>query len=257
MKQTLTGRQQELLNFIGDHLRDHGYPPSIREMADHMGIRSTNGVNDHLKALERKGYIGRKEDLKSRAIALTERARPTLADPGLLLSVPLLGRVAAGLPIMSEENFEGELSIGSDLLPGRGPLFALTVTGDSMIDLGIHDGDTVFVRKQATARAGEVVVALIDGEATVKTYRPSARAITFEAANPDYPDIVVPKGDFRATDILGDFHALTVRTDCNSLQTIEYQPWEDPCHALEESTVPRKTRTIAARRFNSNSKGAA
>ncbi len=203
MKKELTGRQRQLLEYIADHLRGHGFPPSIREMADHMGIRSTNGVNDHLKALERKGYLERKEGLKSRAIALTASLHPGHAEQENLRVVPLLGRVAAGLPMLAEENLEGEFHIGQDLLPGSGQIFALTVTGDSMIELGIHDGDTVFVRKQNQARAGEVVVALIDGETTVKTYRQTARAITFEAANPDYPDIVIPKGDFRPTDILG------------------------------------------------------
>ncbi|MBN2495404.1 MAG: transcriptional repressor LexA [Deltaproteobacteria bacterium] len=197
----LTRRQSELLEFIEDHLHAHGYPPSIREMAEHMGIRSTNGVNDHLKALERKGYVEREHGLKSRAIALRGRPQESRAAPSV--SIPVLGRVAAGLPVLSEENLEGHIQIGRSLLPSGGPLFALRVRGESMRDKGILDGDTVIVKKQSRAEAGQIVVALIDGEATVKTYRPSKRSISFEPANPDFQPIVLRRSDFRAADILG------------------------------------------------------
>jgi len=201
----LTGRQQELLDFIQQHVAENGYPPSIREMAEHMGIRSTNGVNDHLKALERKGYLSRKAGLKSRAIAVTAGAtRPRRARPATnVVSIPLVGRVAAGTPILAEEQLEGHLQLDRDLVGGGAELFALHVEGDSMRDLGILSGDTVFVRRQATARAGQVVVAMIEGEATVKTFRPGRDRLVFEPANPEHEPIVVRRSDFKQTDLLG------------------------------------------------------
>lgn len=207
----LTQRQQQLLTFIEDHLVDNGYPPSIREMAEHMGIRSTNGVNDHLKALERKGFLARKAGLKSRAIALTDRrsrvtssARQARAQAAQgVVSIPLVGRVAAGTPILAEEHLEGQLKLDRDLVGSGAEMFALRVQGDSMRDAGILSGDTVFVRRQPSARAGQVVVAMIEGEATVKTFRPGRDRLVFEPANPDHEPIVVRRDEFRQTDLLG------------------------------------------------------
>ena len=207
----LTKRQQQLLNFIEQHTAENGYPPSIREMAEHMGIRSTNGVNDHLKALERKGYLARKAGLKSRAIALTnKRARPARRGraaqprvPDTVVSIPLVGRVAAGTPILAEEHLEGQVHLDRDLVGSGAELFALRVQGDSMRDAGILSGDTVFVRRQPVARTGQVVVAMIEGEATVKTFRPGRDRVTFEPANPDHEPIVIRKADFQQTDLLG------------------------------------------------------
>ena len=201
----LTLRQRQLLTFIEEHLREVGYPPTIREMADHMGIRSTNGVSDHLKALERKGYIAREKNAKSRALSLVA-VEPQLATARAdesVVAIPVLGRVAAGLPVLSEENLEGTLPLGKDLLPDAEHLFALRVRGDSMTGRGILEDDTVLVRPQQTARAGQMVVAMIDGETTVKTFRQTAQTIRFEAANPDYAPIVVRRGDFKSTSILG------------------------------------------------------
>ena len=122
----LTARQRQLLEFIEDYIGTYGFPPSIREMADQMGIRSTNGVNDHLKALQKKGYISRHEGLKSRAISLLKPSEPASSghDQPPAVEVPILGRVAAGVPVLSEENFEGTLPLGSDLLPASGRVFA-------------------------------------------------------------------------------------------------------------------------------------
>jgi repressor LexA len=201
----LTDRQQQLLDFIEDHVRIHGFPPSIREMADHMGIRSTNGVNDHLKALEKKGYIQRGSGLKSRAISLMSRSRRSSArrqeEP--VVAVPILGRVAAGVPVLSDENYEGSISLGRSLLPGGRNLFALRVRGDSMIDKGIYDGDMVLVSSQQAADSGQIVVALVDGEATVKTLRRLKSHIRLEPANEKYQPIVVRRQDFTPTSILG------------------------------------------------------
>jgi repressor LexA len=201
----LTDRQQQLLHFIEDHLRIHGFPPSIREMADHMGIRSTNGVNDHLKALEKKGYIQKGQGLKSRAISLLSRSRRTSArrpeEP--VVTVPILGRVAAGVPVLSDENYEGSVSLGRSLLPASHKLFALRVRGDSMIDKGIFDGDLVMVTSQQTADSGQVVVAMVDGEATVKTLRRLKNHIRLEPANDQFEPIVIRRQDFTPTSILG------------------------------------------------------
>ena len=201
----LTDRQQQLLDFIEDHVRIHGFPPSIREMADHMGIRSTNGVNDHLKALEKKGYIQRGSGLKSRAISLMSRSRRSSArrpeEP--VVAVPILGRVAAGVPVLSDENYEGSISLGRSLLPGGRNLFALRVRGDSMIDKGIFDGDMVLVSSQQSADSGQIVVALVDGEATVKTLRRLKNHIRLEPANQKYQPIVIRRQDLTPTSILG------------------------------------------------------
>lgn len=201
----LTGRQRQLLEFIEEHIHIHGFPPSIREMADHMGIRSTNGVNDHLKALRKKGYIQKGAGLKSRAISLVGRAKRTFGrkpdDP--VVTVPVLGRVAAGTPVLSDENFEGTISMGRSLLPAGRNLFALRVRGDSMIGLGIFDGDVVVVKSQQDADSGQIVVALVDGEATVKTFRRLRNKIRLEPSNPGMEPIVIRQQDFTPTSILG------------------------------------------------------
>lgn len=201
----LTDRQRQLLEFIEDHIRIHGFPPSIREMADHMGIRSTNGVNDHLKALMKKGYIAKGQGLKSRAISLlTHPKRASARKPEEpVVAVPILGRVAAGVPVLSDENFEGAISLGRSLLPSNHNLFALRVHGDSMIGKGIFEGDLVLVKSQRVADSGQIVVALVDGEATVKTFRRLKNTIRLEPANENMEPIVIRRQDFAPTSILG------------------------------------------------------
>ena len=204
----LTHRQKELLSFIQEHVQLYGFPPSIREMADHMGIRSTNGVNDHLKALERKGYISRQKELKSRAISLTGPStevghHPQSSSASQLIAVPILGRVAAGTPVLSEENMEGTIYLGNSLVPSGKNIFALRVNGDSMIEKGIFDGDLVIVRSQQKACSGEIVVALVDGEATVKTFRIKKDTIHLEPANPNMKSIVIHRNKMKPTNIIG------------------------------------------------------
>lgn len=187
----LTARQRQLLEYIEAHLAENGYPPTLREMAAELGVSSPNGVNDHLKALERKGYIARSAGPKSRAITLI-RPLPAPArgrQPADTVAVPLLGRVAAGMPVLSEENFEGTLAFDPALLPRSGRVFALRVTGDSMVGRGIREGDILLVRAQQTAHSGDVVVALVDGEATVKTLRRRGGAVVLDPANPAYQPI--------------------------------------------------------------------
>jgi repressor LexA len=207
-KEALTDRQRQVLDFIGRSIERRGYPPTLREIGEHMGIRSTNGVNDHLKALEKKGYLAR-EDLKSRALRpLDGRGGPTLPSSSEFLDVPLLGKVAAGQPILAVEDAEDTVRVDRFFL-GRGDgkegreVFALRVKGDSMIEAGIYDGDFLFVRKQADARRGDIVVAMIDGEATVKYYHPEGDTIVFRPANRAMGPIVVWRREWKSVNLLG------------------------------------------------------
>src|SRR5262245_59878511 len=171
--QGLTKRQSQTLDFIRRSIVERGYPPTLREIGEYRGIRSTNGVNDHLRALESKGYL-RREDLKRRALKLVEApqtSRPVPIDEDMI-EVQVLGRVAAGLPVLAEENVIDTVRIDRMLVRGGREIFGLRVTGDSMIEAGILAGDYIFVRKQSTADRGDVVVALIGDEATVKHFYP-------------------------------------------------------------------------------------
>jgi repressor LexA len=203
----LTDRQKQILQFIVTESEGRGFPPTIREIGEEMDIRSTNGVNDHLKALERKGYLTRGEQ-QSRSLVPTKRARMVLGigsrrESGMI-DVPLLGRVAAGAPLLATENVEDSVRIDSFLLGGSGKeVFALRVKGSSMIDDGIFDGDYLFVKKSSSALPGEIVVALIEDEATVKRYFPEGDRIRFQPANKDMQPIYVHKSEFKQTQILG------------------------------------------------------
>jgi repressor LexA len=204
----LTDRQKQILHFIVKETENRGFPPTIREIGEQMSIRSTNGVNDHLNALERKGYLQRGAQ-QSRSLVVTKRARLVLGlgarkDP-TILDIPLLGRVAAGAPLLATENVEDSVRIDSFLLGGSGgrEVFALRVKGDSMIGDGIFDGDFLFVRKAASAQPGAIVVALIEDEATVKRYYPEQGRIRFQPSNPAMEPIYVTQSEFRSTMILG------------------------------------------------------
>jgi repressor LexA len=220
MADALTHRQREILDFISASIVERGFPPTLREIGEHFSIRSTNGVNDHLKALEKKGHL-RREDLKSRAM------RPVLPD-GMgevvplgsvrgrlasgtqtdgsdddMMSIPILGKVAAGLPILAVENATDTVRVDKVLIGGHKEVFGLRIVGESMIDDGIFDGDYVFVKKTAVARAGEIVVAMIEGEATVKRYFPEGDRIRFQPANQNMAPIIVRRADFKSVDIIG------------------------------------------------------
>jgi repressor LexA len=216
MTEPLTDRQEKILAFIKKSIQDQGYPPTIREIGEHFGIRSTNGVNDHLKALERKGYLLRGE-LKSRALSVIEGGRSQPArfarlsrrelspvDDGDVVEVPLVGKVAAGEPILAQENVTDHVRIDSVLLGDGGrKVFALRVSGDSMIGDGIFDGDYIFVRKQLHAGPGEIVVAMIEDEATVKRFYPEGDRVRFQPSNPRLKPIYVSRDEFRETQIIG------------------------------------------------------
>jgi repressor LexA len=208
--QGLTQRQQMVLDYIRQSISDRGYPPTLREIGARMGIRSTNGVNDHLRALERKGYLTR-EDMKSRALrptGLGVEGQPNVvpmapANDDDLVEVQVLGRVAAGLPLFAEEHVIDTVRIDRGLLKGGREVFGLRVTGDSMIDAGILSGDYIFVRKQLTAQRGEIVVALIGDEATVKYFYPEKDYVRFQPANKTMAPILVRAMDFKPTMLLG------------------------------------------------------
>jgi len=201
--QGLTARQEQVLRFIRFSIRDRGYPPTLREIGAHMGIKSTNGVNDHLRALERKGYLTR-EDMKSRALRPKDMnfGPPKAENDSEVASIAILGRVAAGSPLYAEEHLIDTVRIDQSLLRS-GEIFGLKVSGDSMIDAGIHSGDYVFVRKQSTAERGDIVVALIGDEATVKRYYPEREYIRFQPENSSMAPILVRATDFKPTMLLG------------------------------------------------------
>ena len=205
--QGLTARQEQTLDFIRQSIQERGYPPTLREIGEYMGIRSTNGVNDHLRALERKGYL-RREDMKSRALKLVsgmgEPAAPAkAADDDDMIEVQVLGRVAAGLPLLAEENVIDTVRVDRMLVRGGREVFGLRVTGDSMIEAGIMSGDYIFVKKQSTAERGDIVVALIGDEATVKYFYPERDYVRFQPANAQMAPILVRASDFKSTMLLG------------------------------------------------------
>ena len=231
--QGLTQRQQMVLDFIRSSISDRGYPPTLREIGARMGIRSTNGVNDHLRALERKGYLTR-EDMKSRALrpttthdvaqhlassasgvagASNDSTHSTHSTHGPhghgdghdddIVEIQVLGRVAAGLPLFAEEHVVDTVRVDRGLLKGGREVFGLRVHGDSMIDAGILNGDYIFVRKQLTASRGEIVVALIGDEATVKYYFPEKDYVRFQPAYKAMAPILVRAIDFKPTMLLG------------------------------------------------------
>jgi repressor LexA len=205
MRPILTDRQRQALDYITDCLDLRGYPPTLREIGEHMGIRSTNGVNDHLKALERKGYLIR-EELKSRAL------RPVDYDSGRnsaanndSFEIEIIGRVAAGEPILAEHNVIDKVVVDRHFLGAvkQREVFGLVVRGESMIEDGIFDGDYIFVRKQSTAETGEIVVVMVDGEATCKRFFPEGDRVRLQPANESMSPIYVDRAEFRAVDILG------------------------------------------------------
>ncbi|MES1173715.1 MAG: transcriptional repressor LexA [Myxococcales bacterium] len=205
--QGLTARQEQTLDFIRRSIEERGYPPTLREIGEYMGIRSTNGVNDHLRALERKGYL-RREDMKSRALKLVSgmgtTPEPVKAAPDDdLIEVQILGRVAAGLPLLAEENVIDTVRVDRMLVRGGREVFGLRVTGDSMIEAGIMSGDYIFVKKQSTAERGDIVVALIGDEATVKHFFPERDYVRFQPANSQMAPILVRASDFKSTMLLG------------------------------------------------------
>ena len=197
MRKALTRRQQEIFDFIAETIRGKGYPPTIREIMDAFGIASTNGVRTTLAALEKKGYI-RRRPMLSRGIELTDFVERDVPGTTELREIPLIGRVAAGEPILATENVEGTLAVDRSFVPSD-EVFALKVSGESMQDAGIMDGDYVLARQQQTANQGEIVVAVIGEEATVKRYYLDDGGIRLMPENETFEPILVDptQEDFR------------------------------------------------------------
>lgn len=186
----LTSRQKAIYDFLLKNIREKGFAPSIAEIGAQFKIASTNGVSDHLKALEKKGYIRRVGKRAIEVVNALGKAAFTATR-----EVPIVGRVPAGKPFHSEENIEGHVNIPDDM--GSGKMFALQVKGDSMIGAGILDGDRVIVKQQGAAENGEIVCALIEGEATLKRFFKKDGVVTLKAENEKYPPITVSEGEFR------------------------------------------------------------
>jgi repressor LexA len=182
MRPKLTARQQEMLDYIERETTSTGVPPSIRQIGTALGISSTNGVRLHLQALQKKGYIRRSQRTSRGIVSLNRLPHVASASRSTTAEIPILGRVAAGTPIMAAENHEGSLALDASLINDQ-ESFALRVNGDSMINAGILDGDIVVVRLQQGANNGDIVVALMGEEATVKRFYREKDAIRLQPEN--------------------------------------------------------------------------
>jgi repressor LexA len=205
----LTDRQRQILDVIGATVRDRGYPPSVREIGEAVGLSSPSTVHSHLSALERTGYL-RRDPSKPRAIEVIDDGVPeTSVHRAPVRDVPLVGRIAAGSPILAEEDIQEIYPLPSELV-GNDPVFMLDVRGDSMIDAGIFDGDYVVIRRQSVADDGQLVAALVsEEEATVKRLRRKDGRVILEAENPAYAPMVFTEG----VEILGVVVAVLRRVE--------------------------------------------
>jgi repressor LexA len=194
MENQLTHRQKEVFNFLEDHLRKKGFPPTLREIASHFGLKGPKGPQKTLTILERKGHI-RKVPGGSRAIEILNFLP---YETNKVISIPIVGRVKAGEPILAIENIEGYLNLDRSLVSSEN-VFLLRVQGDSMIDAHIQDGDFALVKPQPNVENGEIVVALIDDEATIKKIFKKRDLIRLEPANPNMEPTVVRRGEKKVT----------------------------------------------------------
>jgi len=183
----LTDRQKQVYGFLRDFISEHAYPPTIREIQHHFGLASTKGVKDHLDRLESKGYIRR---LSGAARAMELVAESSAAG---FVEVPVVGRVAAGTPVLATQNVVGTIPVSRELARTDG-FFFLRVQGESMIDAAILDGDLVLVRPQPFVEQGRIAVVMVEDEATVKRFYRESGRVRLAAENPDYDDIVIPEG---------------------------------------------------------------
>lgn len=188
----ISKKQQEILDFIKHEILNRGFPPAVREICEAVNLKSTSSVHSHLETLEKNGYI-RRDPTKPRAIEIVDdQFNLTRRE---MIHVPLVGTVAAGQPILAVENVESYFPIPSELIPNN-QVFMLKVKGESMINAGILDGDMVLVEMVSTAKNGDMVVALVNEEATVKTFYKENRHYRLQPEN-DYMDPIIIKGDLR------------------------------------------------------------
>jgi repressor LexA len=189
----LTERQQQVLDYIKETVHERGYPPSVREIGEAVGLSSPSSVHAQLNSLVEAGMI-KKDPAKPRAIMIVDEHPLAAEDDGRTRDVPVLGRIAAGTPILAAEHVDDVMTLPTDLV-GSGPVFLLEVKGDSMIDAGIHEGDLVCVHRQPDALDGEIVAALVaDEEATVKRLRRQDGKVILESANPSFEPMVFSEG---------------------------------------------------------------
>ncbi|MCD7862324.1 MAG: transcriptional repressor LexA [Lachnospiraceae bacterium] len=185
--ENLSSKQQEILEYLKDCILKKGYPPAVREICDAVGLKSTSSVHSHLETLEKKGYI-RKDPSKPRAIEICDDSFQMLRTE--MVNVPLVGNVAAGTPILAEQNIEGYFPIPAEFIP-KGETFSLKVRGESMINAGILNGDQIFVQCCQEVSNGDIVVALIDDSATVKTFYKENGHIRLQPENDTMDPIIV------------------------------------------------------------------
>ncbi len=184
----ITKKQQEILEFIKAQILAKGYPPSVRDICTAVDLRSTSSVHSHLETLEQNGYI-RRDPAKPRCIEIVDDSfRLTERE---MVNVPMIGTVAAGQPLLAEESIVDYFPIPAEYMPNAETFF-LNVKGESMINIGIYDGDRILVRKQNTANNGDIVVALIDDSATVKTFYKEHGHIRLQPENDTMDPIIVP-----------------------------------------------------------------
>jgi repressor LexA len=191
-KTALTRKQERVLSFLREYLNRYGYPPTVREIAHHLKMAGPHSAKRFLDMLEQKGYI-RRIAKSSRAIEIVDNSSPSFVK-----QVPLLGRVRAGLPLLAIENVEGTLSL-DHALARWDDLFLLRVVGDSMIEAHILDGDLALVKSQPTAENGEIVVALVNDEATIKRFFSRGKTIRLEPANPSMRPLIIAAGEAEVT----------------------------------------------------------
>lgn len=200
-KGTITDKQREILNYLESEILRKGYPPSVREICEAVHLSSTSSVHAHLNALERNGYI-RRDSSKTRAIEILDDNFQMARTENV--SIPIVGRIAAGEPILADQNIESYFSIPSDYMPHTtSNVFGLEVKGDSMVEAGILNRDLLIVEEQHTARNGDIVVALLGDEATVKTYYKESGHYRLQPANESYDPIIVDK-----VEVLGKVRSL-------------------------------------------------
>jgi repressor LexA len=180
----LTKRQKEVLSFISGFIKAHSYPPTIREIAEHFTM-SVKGAHDHVTALKRKGFLTHVEK-RPRTIELTGSHKENAAS---LVEVPILGTVAAGHPILSEENYDGNIMLHRSMLKKNKKHFALKIRGDSMSGAGILDGDMAIIEKQNTVQNGEIAVVVVDEAVTIKRFFKESTRARLQPENPDYKPI--------------------------------------------------------------------
>ncbi|MCI8710808.1 MAG: transcriptional repressor LexA [Ruminococcus sp.] len=199
----ISKKQEEILEYIKAQILERGFPPAVREICEAVHLKSTSSVHSHLETLEKNGYI-RRDPTKPRAIEILDDTFNLTRRE--LVNVPIIGRVAAGEPILAQENIENYFPIPAEMMPNK-QTFLLVIKGESMVNIGIFDGDYVLVQEEHTAQNGDVVVALVDDGATVKTFYKEEGVIRLQPEN-DYMDAIIVKDVVILGKVIGVFRFL-------------------------------------------------